>query len=223
MATASNVSPLSNTAQVAAATPSGPTLGKDDFLKLLMAQMANQDPLSPMDDTAFVAQLAQFSNVEQLQTANSTLSSLLTAQAAGNQTAATSMVGKDVQWRSSQVQLGAGPATLHAQLDSSAAAVTATITDSTGRTVRTLQVADAGAGPLNISWDGRDDSGNALPPGTYGFNVTAADMSGNPVNVTQSASGLVTGISFAGGTAQLIVNGQDVNLSDVIEIDQATN
>ena len=221
MANASNISPLSNSAAEAAASRTGsPALGKDDFLKLLMAQMANQDPLSPMDDTAFVAQLAQFSNVEQLQTANSTLTSLLTASAAANQTAATSMVGKDVQWRSSQVQLGG---TIHAQLAGNAAQVTATISDSTGRTVRTLQVSSASAGALSLPWDGKDDSGNALPPGAYGFDVAASDLRGNAVGVTTAASGHVSGVSFANGVAQLIVDGQAVNLSDVVEIDQATN
>jgi flagellar basal-body rod modification protein FlgD len=221
----STVSPVSSSNAVPAPTlpaSSTNTLGKDDFLKLLVAQMSNQDPLSPVDDTAFVAQLAQFSTVEQLQSANTSLSSLLVSQAAGNQTAAASLVGKDVKWQSSTVQLGTGPTSVQAQLSAPAASVTAQIIDSSGRAVRVLHAAGVAQGQLTIPWDGKDDQGNTLPPGAYTFSITAADSTGAAVTATQESSGHVSGISFAGGSAQLVVGGVLVNLSDVIEIDQPT-
>src|SRR5450432_3182658 len=79
------------------------TLGKDDFLKLLMAQMSNQDPSNPTDSSTFVAQLAQFANVEQLQSVNQSLDTLLVAQSSSNQTQAIGLIGKNVSYKSSSV------------------------------------------------------------------------------------------------------------------------
>jgi flagellar basal-body rod modification protein FlgD len=217
----SSISPIGTTGS----SQPGPskTLGKDDFLRLLMAQMSNQDPLSPTDDTAFIAQLAQFSSVEQLQSANENLGNLLLAQAAANQTSAAGLVGKDVQFRTTEVQLGTGPATLSAQLDSAATSVSATISDSTGHVVRTLDAGSSPAGALSLAWDGRDESGSPVGPGAYTVSITALDARGNAVPVTQSATGRVSGISFAGGVPRLVVDGQQISLSDVIEIDQPIN
>src|SRR4028119_2238475 len=73
-------------------------LGKDAFLKLMLAQLANQDPTQPQDSQAFVAQLAQFSSVEQLESANQRLDDILLAQASNSQTAATAMVGNEAAY-----------------------------------------------------------------------------------------------------------------------------
>jgi flagellar basal-body rod modification protein FlgD len=199
------------------------SLGKDDFLKLLLAQVANQDPLSPMDNQAFVAQLAQFSSVEQLQSANGTLTSMVLAQAAGNQTAAASLVGKDVMYRSDKVELKAGgPAALHGNLGSEAATVTAVITDASGRTVRTLHFSSSPAGAFTGTWDGRDDKGAMLPAGQYKTTLTAADTGGKPIETITAGTGRVSGISFSNGAAELVVGGVRIKLADVIQIDQAT-
>src|SRR5262245_61991177 len=80
-------------------------LGKNDFLKLLMAQLSHQDPMSPMDSEAFVAQLAQFASVEQLQGANSRLDGLLVSSAAAQQLSAVSLVGREVTYRSGALEL----------------------------------------------------------------------------------------------------------------------
>src|SRR4051812_6478324 len=73
-------------------------LGKDEFIKLLMAQMAHQDPTSPMDSQAMTAQLAQFAALEQMQAQNTNLESLLIGQAAEQQMSATSLVGKSISY-----------------------------------------------------------------------------------------------------------------------------
>src|SRR6185503_12469561 len=74
-------------------------LGKDQFLKLLVAQLANQDPTKPEDTSQFVAELAQFSALEQQQNTVSRLDTLLMSQATANQTAAGTFIGKDVTYR----------------------------------------------------------------------------------------------------------------------------
>src|SRR5918911_602156 len=113
-------------------------LGKDDFLKLLTAQLANQDPLQPVDNQAFIAQLAQFSSVEQLQNLSSRLDTLLLATASSNQLSTASLVGKDVSYSADGVDVSGGQAT-HLQISlPSRASVTALVQDASGRTVRTV-------------------------------------------------------------------------------------
>ncbi len=203
-------------------TPTGSNaLGKDEFLKLMMAQLANQDPTAPADSQAFIAQLAQFSSVEQLQGANSRLDNLLLAQASASQTGAASLVGKNVKYTSDALTLNAGQATtLTGTLGGAAAKSTATIVDANGKVVRTMQLGPQAAGPVAGTWDGKDDGGSPLPPGTYHLRMAATDASGNAVTVTQQASGLVTGVSFANGVPSLIVAGNTVAMNTIIEIDQ---
>ena len=213
-----------STATPSTATPTGSSaLGEDSFLQLLTAQLQNQDPLNPTSDSDFVAELAQFSSVEQLTSANTTLQQLVVGQGAANQTADAALVGKSVLYDANTVALTQGePAALYANLGSQAANVTATITNSQGQIVRTLQVANQPSGQIQIPWDGLDDQGDPLPSGTYNVTIAATDGSGNPVTVTQEAQSLVTGISFQNGYPELVVGTGDIQLSNVNEIDLAS-
>src|SRR5215213_6921849 len=83
-------------------------LGKDEFLKLMMAQLAQQDPTAPSDSNAFVAQLAQFSSLEQMQNVNSSLQSLLIGQASQNNSGAVNLVGKDILYKTDKIHLEQG-------------------------------------------------------------------------------------------------------------------
>ena len=208
-----------------APTTTKTSLGKDDFLKLLTTQLQHQDPLSPMDSQAFVAQLAQFANVEQLQGINNRLDSSLVAQAANNETQTVSFVGKSISYRSDVLTLNAGSAAaFHAELGGAAASVTATITDASGKTVRTLRMGGAPSGDLSASWDGRDDGGSLCPPGSYHVAMTAADASGSAIPVGTRMHGTVTGVAFDAGYPELVLGtgtgSTRLKLSDVLEIDQ---
>ncbi|MES1208530.1 MAG: flagellar hook capping FlgD N-terminal domain-containing protein [Pseudomonadota bacterium] len=199
------------------------TLGKDDFLKIFLAQLSQQDPTAPVDSQAFVAQLAQFSTLELQQNANQDLEALMMGQAAAQQTGVTSLVGKDIVYKTDSVTLAAGQgATLGATLGADSAAVSAVVSDAHGKTVRTLSLGARAAGPTAIAWDGRDDAGNPLPAGTYKVDVRAADRTGAAVTVSQTATGQVNGVSFAGGSTQLMVGSTTVSLSDVTQITERT-
>jgi flagellar basal-body rod modification protein FlgD len=194
-------------------------LGKDEFVKLLLAQLQHQDPTSPMDGEAFVAQLAQFANLEQMNTANSNLESLIMGQAAAHQTSVVSLVGKDVLYRSDGVTLAQGqPARSLTNLPQAAGSVTAVVTDSNGRTVRTMQLGARAAGPLEITWDGKDDAGEALPPGDYHIRIAAADKEGKNIPVEARARARVDGVSFEEGVPAVLVGGGKIKLSDIVEI-----
>lgn len=199
------------------------TLGKNEFLKLLTTQLANQDPLSPTDNQAFIAQLAQFASVEQAEAANSRLDAILMAQAANNQTAVAGLVGKDIVYRTDSVELKAtGGATISGELSGNASLANAIITDENGKKVRTLTLSDAKAGTVSFEWDGKDDNGVALEPGTYKVQLTAGDAQHQNVPFTQRGRGRATGVSFEDGVPTLVVDGRKIKMSDVIQIAEAS-
>jgi flagellar basal-body rod modification protein FlgD len=99
-------------------------------------------------------------------------------------------------------------------------AVTAVVTDASGRTVRTLAVGSHAAGTFDLGWDGRDDAGRLLPAGSYGVKVAARGPDGSAVAAEARAHGRVGGVTFDGEAAQLLVGGNAVKLSDVVEITQ---
>ena len=196
-------------------------LGKDEFLKLMMAQLSQQDPTAPSDSNAMVAQLAQFSSLEQMQNVNSSLTSLLVGQASQNNTEAINLVGKDVLYKTDKLTLEQGqtPST-SAKLGADAADVTATITDANGKIVRTIKLGAQKAGDVDIVWDGREESGNTAKPGQYTVSITAKDSKGSLVDVEQRAHGRVTGVSFEKGYPEAILGDQRLKMSDIVEINE---
>ncbi|HXU80421.1 MAG TPA: flagellar hook capping FlgD N-terminal domain-containing protein [Polyangia bacterium] len=197
-------------------------LGKDEFLKLMMAQLAQQDPTAPSDSNAFVAQLAQFSSLEQMQNVNTSLQSLLIGQASQNNSGAINLVGKDVLYKTDEMTLEEGQksASTSVKLAGEATEITATITDEQGRVVRTLKLGGHKEGDLEIEWDGREESGNTAKPGKYKVSVTAKDSRGNLVDVEQRAHGRVTGVSFEKGYPEAILGDQRLKMSDIVEINE---
>jgi len=205
-------------AQGATATGSS-KLGKDEFLKLLTAQLANQDPLQPVDNQAFIAQLAQFSSVEQLQAVSSRLDTLLLATASANQMNTASLVGKDVSFKADGVDVAAGAASsLQVKLPARAN-VTAVVQDASGRTVRTLALGTR-EGSFDLGWDGHDEAGNAVAAGHYTVTLSARAADGTAVTPDARARGRVSGVSFDGDATELLVGGAHVKLPDVTEITQ---
>lgn len=210
-------------AQAAASAKSNSTtLGKDDFLKLLTTQMQQQDPTQPMDNTAFVAQLAQFSSLEQMNNVNDTLTKMLTSQNTALQTSATSMVGKTAVFNSDQVVLTAGQAvTVNANLPQIAGNVNLTIQDADGNTVSTAGLGPKAAGNNTFTWTGKDSSGAQLPDGTYTAQVSATDLAGKQMTVTQTAKERITGVTFeSDGTLKLLAGGLSLSISDISELDE---
>jgi flagellar basal-body rod modification protein FlgD len=215
---------ISNAPDIAPTTadPIGKSnLGKDDFLKLLMAQMANQDPTAPTDNGQFVAQLAQFSSLEAAQGTNTRLDTLLLAQANNTQTQYVNFIGKDVEYKTESLDHQQGLATVsQGTLAGNAATVTATILDSSGHVVRTLNLGAQDAGPIQIIWDGKNDSGTPQPGGTYTMKVVATDSSGASVATDLHSKGAVTGVTYTNGIPQLSVNGTQIKMSDITSISE---
>jgi flagellar basal-body rod modification protein FlgD len=200
-------------------------LGKDDFLKLLTVQLQHQDPLEPQDNTEMVAQLAQFSSLEQLENMNANLASsldldLILTQVLNN-TAAAGLIGKSVLANGNAVELEAGESVnINFDLAANAESLTVTIYDESGTLIRTIEETGIEAGRQFTEWDGKDLSGNDVSGGTYTFKVTAADGEGNSIGVTPLVMGGVDVVKFVNGEAVLVIDGIEVAISEIVEIYQ---
>lgn len=191
-------------------------LNKDDFLQLFITQMKNQDPLSPMDSSQFLGQLAQLTQVEQAYNTNANLQSLLQQQNAGNTLAAVSFIGKEVQADGNAFHLTDGtPAKLTFTLPAAANDVTLLIKDAAGTTVRTLNAGRLAGGEATVSWDGTDNNKHALVAGDYQYEVTGKGADGSTITGTPLISGAVDGVSLEGSTPTLTIGGIAVALANV--------
>jgi len=196
-------------------------LGKDDFLTLLVAQLTHQDPLDPKEDTEFVAQLAQFSSLEQLMGIGDGMNTLAMTQAASNSADTVGFIGKEVMAVGNEVRLGdSGGATLGWNLAAPAASVTVEIVNAQGVTVRTLEIEGQAAGNHRFEWDGLDEDGLRQARGPYTFEVVAKGGDGGPIPADPLVLGRVTGVTFERGYPQLVLGATKVLLANVREVSE---
>jgi flagellar basal-body rod modification protein FlgD len=187
--------------------------GKDEFLTLFMAQLQNQDPLSPQDGAEFVAQLAQFSSLEQLAQLNDRLASLEAGQAASSRASLTDLVGRTVEAHADTLSLSqSGTPPLSVHLDGPAEKVTVSIFDANGTEVRKLEL---GATP---SGDTALDLGSPLPPGQYRVEVKATAPGGGELSAFAKLKGILDALDFSGGTARFRMGGALLAPSEVLAV-----
>ncbi len=184
-----------------------------NFLNLLLTQLQNQDPSSPMDSNTFTSELVQFSSVEQQITTNSSLTSLIQATQGSEVIQATGVVGKSVTVDSSQIALQNGTGQLNFST-STAEPVDITISNSSGVKVREVS-ATSTAGSNTFTWDGKDSSGTALPDGAYNVAITGTGSGGTTAAVPFTVTGKATGVTNTNGAVTLQVGGLSVDFSKV--------
>jgi flagellar basal-body rod modification protein FlgD len=198
-------------------------LGKDDFLKLLVSKLQNQDPMKPADDEAFVAQLAQFSSLEQMGNIASGIAqqnqlSMIQAQGLNN-VMASGLIGKEIKAQFSTLTLdSSNKPDINFTLGGAASDVSIVIKNEAGEIIRTLSAEDLPAGAGQIVWDGQDNMGNRAPAGNYSVTMSAKSSSGGTVTSALNLVGVVKQIIYKDGAAYLMVNGIQVGLGDVLGI-----
>jgi flagellar basal-body rod modification protein FlgD len=194
-------------------------LGKDAFLKLLITQLRYQDPLNPLDQNQFLSQTAQFNSLEQLQSINKELASLSEARTQPDLGQAASLLGKTVQIADRDFQFaGASAPGLSFNLDGRATNVQITIFDEQGSAVRTLSTGGLDAGAHSVDWDGLDDSGQLMMPGTYTYRVVAAGTTDASAPTAWVDQGTVTGLRSQGGQVLYQVGNALVTQDDIVSV-----
>ncbi len=191
------------------------TLGKDDFFRMLLAQIQNQDPLNPMDGTAFSAQLAQFSSLEQLSNINDQMETMNLYQASANNAQSLNLIGREVTARGNALKVEGAFTDLIYGLSGDAGEVSIKIYDEAGNLVDTLELGNQKEGRNSVIWDC-----SGISNGNYTFDVSAVDGNGEKISVDTMITGVVTGIAFKNGSSYLSVNGQDIAFGDVFSVNE---
>jgi len=203
------------------ANPKGDMSGTDTFMKLLTAELKQQDPMDPMQARDMVAQLAQLTSVAKLGSIDQKLSGLQSGSLSGASLQSASLIGKQVTASTSRLTLSSiGTPSGSYKLQGEASAVSINVVDSTGNVVRTLQGGAQHAGAQSFDWDGRDATGKRVTNGTYNFTVSATDTKGGQVAVSSEVTGLVSEVTFENGAPEVVVGGAHVSLADVTSIAQ---
>lgn len=205
-------------ATAVAATKTDPNEASDRFLKLLVTQLRNQDPLNPLDNAQITTQLAQISTVSGINKLNDTLTALAASQTATQTLQSSGLIGHHVLVPGAQIQLDGGIAAGGVTLAQNADHVVVTIADASGRTVRQLDLGAMANGTHAFAWDGNADNGAIAADGVYTMSV-AATAGGKPVSVDSLTSGKVLGL-YPGKNGTLLDLGRlgRIDMASIIEI-----
>ncbi|PIK13850.1 flagellar hook assembly protein FlgD [Halobacteriovorax sp. JY17] len=193
-------------------------LGKDGFMKLLSHQLANQDPMKPMDQKQFAADLAQFSQLEQLTNMNTKMDGMQKNDTTESKFMAASFIGKEVMSKGTSVKYDgvSRSTTLPFHLNKSAKNILVRIYDSKNQLISQIEKESMGEGSQSVNWDGMQLDGAPAVKGDYRIDVTAYDESMNKFKGETKSTGLVTGVHFENGEAVLELDrGKKVFLRDV--------
>jgi flagellar basal-body rod modification protein FlgD len=192
--------------------------GMNQFLTMLVAQLKNQDPLNPMDGTDFTAQLAQFSSLEQQFNMNDNLAEIQAALSAQEKGNVIDYIGKTVRTKDNTIvakdgQVDSGIYTLTDRAD-----VTVHIYDDQGLEIRKIDKGWQDSGEYDLTWDGRDNSGELVVDGTYSFEIEAKDEQDLFVSYNAYVTGEVTGVTYKNGIPYLMIGERFVSPSNILEV-----
>jgi flagellar basal-body rod modification protein FlgD len=217
----SSIKTTAGDAQAAVTAKTGQaSMGQSDFLTLFTTQLKNQDPTDPVKNEAFVAQLAQFSQLEATTNMATNMSNFTSAMASNQMTASAALIGTKVSVPDGPALLTNGqPVAATIALPNGADGVQLQVFDAKGILVNTETAGAQTAGDMTFAWDGKDDAGNALPDGNYRF-VAKAVSQGKTITPTVSTLATITGVSQQADKTMLlqVTGGKTIKLSDVTKI-----
>lgn len=189
-------------------------LGQTEFLDLMITQLKNQDPFSPMENGDFIAQMAQFSSVTGLAELQQSFDKLATSLQSNQALQASSLVGRTVLVPSAVGTLNTGGSISGAvELPASSGTVGINVQDSSGQVVRRLELGSQAAGDVYFNWDGMTDAGVSAPAGRY-FVSADAGMGGDTVALETLMSASVDSVTLGNSGQGLTLNLTDGNVVD---------
>jgi flagellar basal-body rod modification protein FlgD len=166
--------PGSLTEPAATARKEMPQFGADQFITLMLAQIKNQDPLKPLEPAEFLGQLAQFSTVTGVQDMSASVAELVGSMRSSQALSGANLVGREVLAPGTTAAFdGATPVRGAVEAPTGADGVDFVVRNAAGAVVRRIQAAPVAGGPTEFAWDGRADSGAALPAGLYRIEALA--------------------------------------------------
>jgi flagellar basal-body rod modification protein FlgD len=210
--------PLAGASAAKAAASDSTSATQDRFLKLLVTQMKNQDPLNPLDNAQVTSQLAQLSTVTGIDKVNATLEALKGSFQSNQSLQAAGMIGRGVFVPGQDAALTGGKALLGVEMTEPADSVQVTVRDAAGKAIRKIDLGAQQPGIVPLQWDGKTDSGAVAADGKYTFEV-AATRGGQKAGAATLAFGEVASVSTgAAGVKLNLLNIGAVNLSDIRQI-----
>ncbi len=196
-------------------------MNQQEFLMLLTTQLSQQDPLNPMDNQQFVAQLSQMASVERLENISQSIYQLAMAQAANTSAQMVSFIGHDVRISENEITVEDGATTYPFGFDlaEDAESVEVVIRDENGRVIETLELGPTSAGPHDVDWDGTDQDGSPVPDGEYTFEITARDADDQTLPALSFTRRRVDGVTFESGMPRLLLEGGgDAGMGQIQEV-----
>src|SRR5450830_737023 len=197
----------SSLSSAASAATGNQALGKDAFLQLLVTQLKNQNPLSPQDNGAFVAQLAQFSSLEGINTLNDSVNAISSNFSSSQALQASSLVGRSIITQTNTAMVDTSKSmTGSVAVTAATGNVSVKITDKDGNAVRTIDMGAQSAGDSNFIWDGKNDKGEVAAAGTYTFTATTKNDTGDSVALATSLPATVTSVTLSQTGGEMLLN-----------------
>lgn len=175
---------------------------KDTFLKLLVTQMQNQDPLNPLDNAQVTSQLAQLSTVDGINKLNTTVQALSASYAQSQSMQAASLIGRGVLAPGTSLPLQSGVAMGGVELSQAVDGLVVTVSDQAGNVQQSIDLGAQKAGVVAFQWDGVRSDGTAAADGAYTFSVKAM-QGGNNIAADQLAYGQVGSVTLGALGASL--------------------
>ena len=198
------------------------TLGKADFLNLLVVQLKNQDPLKPSDPTEFTSQLAQYSSLEQLYNMNESMKALEDLKGIFGRISTLSLIDKQVVVSSNSFQFEGQKVELGFHLQEAVKEATVYVKNESGQLVDTIKISNPPIGEHMLQWDGKNQQGTQMSPGMYSFSIIGItedekELQGIPLIETK-----VTGVDFFGSGNTLLTNNGRFMLSAIYRVNNPT-
>ena len=204
----------------AEASPAGGTAAEQtqNFLKLLIAQIQNQDPMAPMDASTMTAQMSQLNMVSSMANMNTSMTAMLSQMQSVNFMNQAALIGHSPAVAGNGIAFdGENQVMLGASAENPLKSVVATITDASGNVVTSVDLGNINAGMSNFIWNGQNADGSTVPAGMYYLSLSgtnSADASENPTAYVASAVASVT--KGANGDAILnLLDGRTIASSEV--------